>query len=49
MQAGSAALAAGFLRTPPALAAPASLFELKIDDALDGGTAAGWRTTRVRR
>lgn len=48
VQAGSAALAAGFLRPLPALAAPASLFELKIDDALDGGTAAGWRTTRVR-
>ena len=50
VQAGSAALAAGFLHAPPALAAPASLFELSLADAGDGGaTAAGWRTTPVRR
>lgn len=51
LHAGAAALAAGFLRPVPAVAAPAGLLELSLAGELDAATAAsaGWRTTRVLR
>lgn len=49
LSAGSAALAASFLRPLPALAAPAALFELSLGDELAGAAIAGWRTLPVRR
>jgi hypothetical protein len=50
LQAGSAALAATFLRPMPALASPAGLFELALGDELaTAATAGGWRMLPVRR
>ena len=50
LRAGSAALAAGFLRPVPALASPAALFELSLDDEpAFAATAAGWRTSAPRQ
>ncbi|CAA9486875.1 MAG: hypothetical protein AVDCRST_MAG38-2394, partial [uncultured Solirubrobacteraceae bacterium] len=48
LQAGSAALAAGFLRPLPAVAAPAALFELRLDDELAVAASSGWRTSPIR-
>ena len=49
VRAGSAALAAGLLRPVPALASPAALFELSLDDQVrDVATSAGWRTLAPR-
>ena len=49
LRAGSAALAAGLLRPFPALASPAALFELPLDDELAVASSPGWKTLPVRQ
>ena len=49
VRAGSAALAVAFLRPIPALASPAALFELALDEELAAASARGWRTLAERQ